>query len=442
MFQFDLTKESVIMMFLIGVLVITIMTNGYVYGIISSLIAVMLFNFFFSNPIYTLVIDQSSDFILLVSFEVIAVVSGSVTTRLRNQRELSNTNEKTAQLISKLATGFLHVTGKENIIKLGIYSIKQCTGFECKITFNKSGEVYQSDQFDSQMKLLNEYTIQNNKDIIGLIQIYGPEQEIPIQSHLIIKSVATQINIALDREFVYQEREKIQVAMQSEKLRNTLLRSVAHDLRSPLTSLSGASTLLADSYEDLSNQEKKQLVTNISEEMIWLSKLVENILYMTRITESRLDLNKQEEAVDDVVAEAVEHMKRLMIHRQFTVKLPDDIIIGLMDGKLIVQVLVNLLDNAVKYTKENDTIELEVKLQDNEIYFSVKDTGVGVDSDIKDTLFEGFITSRGVQADGKRGIGLGLAICKAIVEAHGGTIQMEKNTPKGSKFSFRLPLGR
>lgn len=442
MFQFDLTKESVIMMFLIGVLVITIMTNGYVYGIISSLIAVMLFNFFFSNPIYTLVIDQSSDFILLVSFEVIAVVSGSVTTRLRNQRELSNTNEKTAQLISKLATGFLHVTGKENIIKLGIHSIKQCTGFECKITFNKSGEVYQSDQFDSQMKLLNEYTIQNNKDIIGLIQIYGHEQEIPIQSHLIIKSVATQINIALDREFVYQEREKIQVAMQSEKLRNTLLRSVAHDLRSPLTSLSGASTLLADSYEDLSNQEKKQLVTNISEEMIWLSKLVENILYMTRITESRLDLNKQEEAVDDVVAEAVEHMKRLMIHRQFTVKLPDDIIIGLMDGKLIVQVLVNLLDNAVKYTKENDTIELEVKLQDNEIYFSVKDTGVGVDSDIKDTLFEGFITSRGVQADGKRGIGLGLAICKAIVEAHGGTIQMEKNTPKGSKFSFRLPLGR
>lgn len=442
MFQFVLTKESVIMVFLLGVIAITIVTKGYVYGIISSLISVMLFNFFFTIPIYTFVIDQSSDLILLVSFQVTAIVSASITTRLRNQREISSANEKTAQLISKLATGFLHVTGKDNIIRLAMQSIKDCTGYDSKISIIKTNETYESSASWVQEVPLKNYVIQNNNEVIGNIQIFGEGQNVLKQSDLIIKSVATQINIALDREYVYQEREKIQVAMESEKLRNTLLRSVAHDLRSPLTTLSGASTLLADRYETLSNQEKKQLALNISEEMVWLSKLVENILYMTRIADSKLELNKQEEAIDDVVAEAVEHMKRLMINRNFIVTLPEEVIVVMMDGKLIVQALVNLLDNAVKHTKQKDTIELEVKVLDQDICFVVKDTGEGVESKIKDTLFDGFITSSRIQADGKRGIGLGLAICKAIVEAHEGTIWMEKNEPKGSLFSFKLPYGR
>ena len=442
MFQFNLTKESVIMVFLLGVLAITIVTKGYIYGIISSLVSVMLFNFFFTYPLYTFVIDQSSDLILLASFQVTAIVSGSMTTRLRHQIEISNASDKTSQLISKLATGFLHVTGKENIINLGIKSIEENTGYQCKIAFTNASEVFCSHKKNPNLNFLKKYDIQSNKEIIGTIEIFGEKTDILKQSDLIIKSIATQMNIALDREFVYQEREKIQVAMQSEKLRNTLLRSIAHDLKSPLTSLSGASTLLADSFEILSNQEKKQLALNISEEMIWLTKLVENILYMTRIADSKLEVNKQEEAVDDVMAEAVEHMKRLMINRKFSVKLPKDVVTAWIDGKLIVQVLVNLLDNAVKYTKAEDKIELEAKTMNESLFFFVTDTGEGVDPKIKHTLFDGFITSKRKHIDGKRGIGLGLTICKAIVEAHGGTIWMEEHKPNGSKFTLKLPNRR
>jgi two-component system sensor histidine kinase KdpD len=271
------------------------------------------------------------------------------------------------------------------------------------------------------------------------MKIYINGGKMTLQKEMILKSIATQIGMALDREFIYNEREAIRLTMEGEKLRNALLRSVAHDLRSPLTSLSGASTLLADDNGRLTDSEKKQLATDISEEMLWLTNLVENILNMTRISSSQLVLHKEDEVVDDVVGEAVEHMKRLIKDRDFKVVLPEEVLTVPMDGKLIVQVLVNLLDNAIKHTTFNDSISLLVAKVDNRIRFTVSDTGEGIDEKIKDTLFESFVTSDRDVSDGKRGIGLGLAICKAIVKAHGGVIKAESNQPKGSQFVFDLP---
>ena len=426
-------KECIIMVFLLGVLFTTVLTHGYGYGVVSSLISVLLFNFLFTEPKYTFLIHSPSDVMLLVFFEVTATVSASVMNRMRLLMEASGENERTTQLLYRIATGFLHCAGEKNIVQQGVVYIREYAGRECAVALGESAAKGEPGGH------ARTYSIPSAAGVLGAVHVSGTEP-VGQQAELVVKTVATQMGIALDREYVYHERENIRVAMERERLRSTLLRSVAHDLRSPLTALSGASTLLFDDYERLSESEKKQLAGDISEEMVWLSNLVENILNMTRINESRLELNEEEEVVDDVVGEAVSHMSRLLKPRKFRAVLPDEVLMAPMDGKLIVQVLVNLLDNAVKHTQADSEIELTVKKREHAIEFCVADTGKGIDESVKDTLFEGFVTSDHGRSDSKRGMGLGLAICKAVVEAHGGEIHVEPNSPQGSRFVFTLPM--
>ena len=261
------------------------------------------------------------------------------------------------------------------------------------------------------------------------------------QTDLIIQAVVTQLGIALDREKLYSEQGNIRLAMEQERLRATLLRSIAHDLRSPLTALSGAGNLLADDYDNLTDDMRKKLAVDISEEIAWLISLVENILNMTRINESQLMLHKDDEVIDDVVSEAIVHVDRLLKDRKFSVTLPDEVVTVQMDGRLIVQVLINLLENAIRHTPPDSDISLTVSAQSEKISVAVVDTGDGIDERIAASLFDRFVTLSKAVSDGRRGMGLGLAICKAIIEAHGGTIAAEVNKPKGTRIVFTLPVG-
>jgi len=262
------------------------------------------------------------------------------------------------------------------------------------------------------------------------------------QAELVIQAVATLLGLALDREFLSAERERITIVMERERQRSTMLRSVAHDLRSPLTALSGESNLLADRYDTLSDAERHKLAVDMSEEIAWLTDLVENILSMTRISESQLVLQKQDEVIDDVVSEAVAHTERLIGARRLSVSLPHEVLCAPMDGKLVVQAIINLLENAARHTTPDAEISLSVVGDGKHIRITVSDTGKGVDERIRDRLFDPFATldRGGSVPDGQRGLGLGLPICRAIAEAHGGTIRAEDNVPHGARFILTLPM--
>lgn len=437
---FGVGKESIIMVFLLGVLFVPILTNGYVYGLITSVISVILFNFFFTEPRFTFLIYNTVDVMLLLFFLVIAIISGTITSRLQKQMSISHRNELTARLLYEVAEGFLHVTGKRNIIFRGINYILNNTGFVCCVMLEGEEQEYFGEQHpETDIKSLI-IPIQGVAKKIGSIILYCGNVELTFQQELVVKTVATQLGTALDREYSYNEREEIRIAMERERLRSTLLRSVAHDLRSPLTVLTGASSLLADRFEQLSQEEQKKLAADISEEMIWLTNLVENILNMTRIGEGHLVLYKEDEVVDDVVNEALSHMSRLFQNRNLEVSLPDKVISLPMDGRLIVQVLVNLLDNAVKHTLSDGSIYLKVYVLGDDVVFEVTDDGNGIDAGLMDKLFDGFPSEKKNIVDGKRGIGLGLSICKAVVEAHGGKIQAGNKQPFGATFVFSLPM--
>ncbi len=433
-------KESIIMVFLLGVLFVTILTRGYAYGLISSVISVILLNFFFTEPRYTFVIYNSVDVLLLLFFLITAVVSGTVTSRLQKQMSVSLRNELTARLLYEVAEGFLHVTGKRNIIMRGIKYIYDNTGCSSRVLLNDEDQTYWPEPSVEPHRTELRFPIQGVTKQMGEIIVFCGQTELTFQQELVVKTVAAQLGTALGREESYRDREEIRVAMERERLRSTLLRSVAHDLRTPLTALTGASALLADEFESLTPEEQQKLATDISEEMIWLGNFVENILNMTRIGEGQLVLHKEEEVVDDVVNEALSHMSRILRNRHLEVSLPDDVIVLPMDGKLIVQVLINLLDNAVKHTPPDSAIYLKAFISGNEAVFEVSDNGKGIDPGIMDIMFEGFTTHKSHVVDGRRGMGLGLAICKAVVEAHGGSMHAQNQPQGGARFTFTIPL--
>ncbi|MDW7672381.1 MAG: DUF4118 domain-containing protein [Bacillota bacterium] len=434
-------KESIIMVFLLGVLFTTVLTSSYHYGIITSFASLMIFNFLFTEPRFTFVIYNRNDIILLLFFLITAVVSGVVTSRLQQQMELAAKNERTARTLYQIASGFLSVSGRQNIIQQGISYIDEYADSKCTVKLDNHETVFTGPTPAPDNSVKRDYSIQSAAGQLGVMHVFAEDPGVDDQTELIIQAVVTQLGIALDREKLYSEQEKILLTMESERLRATLLRSVAHDLRSPLTALLGAGNLLADNYHHLSEDERIKLATDISEEIIWLTNLVENILDMTRINEAQLVIKKENEVVDDVVSEAVSHVDRLLRERNFSVELPEEVVMVPMDGRLIVRVLINLLENAVYHTQPDAKIKLTAAIRGDALEVTVSDTGDGIDDSIQKGLFDRFVTLDKVVSDSKRGIGLGLANCKALIEAHGGSIRAEANTPQGAKFVFTLPMG-
>ena len=431
-------NENIIMIYLITVLFTTVFTKSYFFGTLSALMAVIAFNYLFTEPRYTLHIYSSKDITLLIFFFITAIVVGTVMSLLQKQTNISGRNEQTATLLSEISSGFVGITGKNDILLRGIFYAEKYSGSNAIIHLN-DGTSYGS-YTPKENDIQAEYPIYGATGQFGSLIVFTSKEERAEDSSLLFKTIAAQMGVTLDREFMYHEREELRVAMEGEKLRSTLLRAIAHDLRSPLTSLSGAGEMLYENFEKLTVEEQKKLSKNISEEMIWLTNIVENILNTTRISESKLVLNREYEVVDDIVGEAVAHLKRLLNTRDFSVSLPSEVVEVYVDSRLILQVLINLLGNAIRHTPSNASISVNVSVQGNEAQFIVSDTGNGISSHQRETLFQSFTRSKKGIADGQRGMGLGLSICKAVVEAHGGKIWVEDHIPHGSEFIFTLPL--
>ena len=236
-------------------------------------------------------------------------------------------------------------------------------------------------------------------------------------------------------------RESAQAAMQIEKeqLRADLLRSISHDLRTPLTSISGNASNLLSNENEFSQETRMQIYGDIYDDSMWLIKLVENLLSVTRIEDGRMDLRMSAELMDEVIAEAMRHTDRNRDGRKIEVSSDEEFIFGKMDARLIVQVVINLVDNAVKYTPEGAQIRIHTGKKDGMVVVSVSDTGPGIPDEQKSKVFDMFYTGTNRAADGRRSLGLGLGLCRSIIRAHGGEIWVSDNKPQGAVFTFTLP---
>lgn len=239
---------------------------------------------------------------------------------------------------------------------------------------------------------------------------------------------------------ILNEREHLLMEAEKEKMRANLLRAISHDLRTPLTSIIGTTDNYLEHGETMSEAEKTGLIETISEDAGWLLNMVENLLSVTRIQGEGASVVTTLEPLEEVIPDAVIRFHKRLPGAPVQVSIPEDFIMIPMDATLIEQVLINLLENAVYHADSEEPIELTVTVDKYEASFSIKDHGKGIDEAIIPTLFDGGAPVSGQSSDSHKGMGIGLSICKTIVNAHRGDL-FAQNHNDGAEFIFTLPIG-
>jgi two-component system sensor histidine kinase KdpD len=277
-----------------------------------------------------------------------------------------------------------------------------------------------------------------SRGAVGVMGVRPPDSrtfEAPEQLHL-LETFASQTALAIERAILAEEAQAAQVRVEAERLRSSLLSSVSHDLRTPLTSITGAASTLLESDGGLTAASRRDLLETISEEAHRLNRLVQNLLEMTRL-EAGVQVKKDWHPLEEVVGAALSHLERLLREHPVRASLPKDLPLVPLDDVLIEQVLINLLENAVKYTPPGTLIEIGASAGDGAVTVEVADRGPGLPPGDVERAFEKFYRGAPEVA---RGAGLGLAICRAIVGAHGGRIWAENRREGGVAFRFTLPI--
>lgn len=260
-------------------------------------------------------------------------------------------------------------------------------------------------------------------------------------SMLVIYLITSAMTTNMKKQsMILAKQEKQLMEAQKEKMRANLLRAISHDLRTPLTGIIGNSESYLRMEGSMTDEEKRTIVENIENDASWLLNMVENLLSVTRINNTTAKVTKYIEPVDEVVSSAVARFRKRFPGAELRVFLPDRVVMVMMDAMLIEQVLINILQNAYTHAKSVKPVELRVTEDDKRVWFFIKDYGIGIDEKKIETIFDGedYLKDQDSKADGHKGIGIGLSICKTIVSAHGGDIKA-RNHNEGSEFYFYLP---
>ncbi len=240
-----------------------------------------------------------------------------------------------------------------------------------------------------------------------------------------------------------KEQEQLKIDAERERTRSNLLRAVSHDLRTPLTAISGACSVLKEGGDTLSEQEKNKLLNQIEEDSQWLIRLVENLLIVTRIDapDGGANIAKESEVVEEVAASALTQFRKHFPNVKVETHMPDELLLVPMDGMLIRQVIMNLFENAAIHADGMTKITLDISREGENAVFRVTDDGRGIDSNLLPHILEGdFKRSVGSSEDKKRNMGIGLSVCSTIISAHEGKMRAYNGQNGGAVFEFTLPL--
>ena len=472
--RFDIGDQNIIMVYILSVLVISRVTGGYLYGMIASVISVLAFNFFFTEPYLTFTALESGYPLTFVIMLMIALITSTLTVRIKTQARLAVRRERRTEVLYEINKKLLATRGLEHIVSLTNECIVNL--FERSVVFftvdpeegadgsvgQAPGDVDASFLNSADEKAVAHWVFANQKragagtdTLMGagafympivsqgkVLAVWGISCAKGILDHntrLFLRMIGSQAAMALERQRLSDEQRNIIVEAEKEKMRGNLLRAISHDLRTPLSGILGASSAIRENGKNLDQATRDKLIADIQEESQWLIRMVENLLSVTRINEGKTKVAKNPEAAEEVVAAAVSRIRKRFPQRTITVHVPDQLLEVPMDGTLIEQVLINLLENAVKYSPSELPVEVFLKKEGNQALFEVHNHGKEIAEEEFPYLFTG--NAPGAKSpDSVRGMGIGLSICMTIIKAHNGKMEAENRKEGGVVFRFTLPL--
>lgn len=473
--KLDVGNQNIIMVYILSVLIVSRITMGYLYGIISSVLSVLVFNYFFTIPYFTFFTIQPGYPITFLIMLLVALITSALTVRIKTQVRLAAIREHRTEILYEINKKLLATRGLEKIIDLVNEYIAKL--FERSVVLytndpadNEKGAFLQS-PFDPDASFLlsdderavahwvfvnQKYAGAGTDTLRGAGALYMPiisqgsslgvlglscsRGKFSQTNYSFLRMIVSQVALALERQALSDEQRKILIESEKEKMRSNLLRAVSHDLRTPLTGIYGSSSAILENAAKLDWQTHDKLIMGIRDDSQWLIRLVENILSVTKISEGTMSVRKSPEAAEEIIAESVNRIRKKFPQRKISVRVPDKLLLIPMDGTLIEQVLINLLDNAINHSSADSEIQVSVKKQEQNAIFEVVDHGEGISEQDFPHLFESYLHYKKHISDSSRGMGIGLSICMSIIKAHGGMMDAANNAAGGATFRFLLPL--
>jgi two-component system, OmpR family, sensor histidine kinase KdpD len=458
-------EANYVIVYLLAVLLTAWKTSGYLYGILASIVATFSFNFFFTVPYFTFAVHDPGYLVTFAVMTITAIITSTLTSLAKRNSQEAREKEAETKAVYNLTYRLSDAKNMKEITDIILKAISEylyCSAELLDIGGKdmpeyhllkpvQTGPQISSGDFperkNSFVRLQDGiyadeayWPIIGRESLLGIVRI--PRENALLMGEAqnrLMRSMMETTAMAMERLQSAELNIKTRELAEQERYRGNLLRAISHDLRTPLSGIIGTSEILMA----MTNQDdpRYSLSKDIYTSADWLHAMVENILSLTRLQDGKLMLDKQSEAAEEVVGGAVNQVLAHAPGYDITVKAPNELLLVPMDAKLIKQVLINLLDNAIKHTASDGEITASVDADTHFAYFTIRDSGSGIDENDLPHIFEMFYTTKSKLTDAKLGIGLGLAICDAIVKAHGGSITA-RNRPdcSGAEFIFTLPL--
>jgi two-component system sensor histidine kinase KdpD len=460
---------DVVMAYVFGIVLVA-MRFGFGPSILAAVLSVLSLDFFFVPPYFSFsVTDLRHTVTFGVMFFVAAVIS-RLTHRIREQADTARERDLRSMRLYAMSRELAATSGIDEVLRIATKHLAEAFDAEvCVLLPDVDGRLATEPRAQASFVLArndrgviewvwtHERTAGLGTDTLpsasarflllsggrGKVGVLGvrpkqPSALVDPQRRQLLETFASQVANALERVMLSEEARRAAVEIETERLRSSLLSSVSHDLRTPLGVITGATSTLLEDEATLDPVTRRDLLETAHEEAERLNRLVRNLLDMTRLASGAIRPKKEWHLLEEVVGVALRRLEARLSGRTIDVRLPADLPPVPMDDVLIEQVFINLLENTIKYTPADSSIDIVARARDGAVEIEVADRGPGVPPAERDHVFEKFYRLDREGAQG--GAGLGLAICRGLVEAHGGRIWVEDREGGGARFRFTLPI--
>lgn len=457
-----------LVMFYLLVVIIAAIRLGRAAAILASLLSVIAFDVVFIPPYYTFVVADAQYLLTFAGLLGVSLIVSTLTARAREQAQVAQRREAQTSVLYELSRNLAAAAELKDVTQAVVTHVTQILGGAAAVLVHDGQALVLRSashgyQLDAGEYAVAEWTYQHHhpsgkgtnthanadgfylplrtaQEVVGVLGVFRPDSENRItgEQRRLLESFSSQAALAIERSQLAEEARRARLLHETEKLQTALLNSISHDLRTPLATITGTLSSLRDDRELLDEHAQRDLLDSAHEEAERLNRLVGNLLDMTRLEAGAMKISVEVADVEDAIGVALSQLAPRLHRSQIVVETPDELALAPMDFVLMVQVFVNLLDNAVKYSPAGAPITVRVYTIADELRVEIADHGPGIPPEELERIFDKFY--RAQEQDGVGGTGLGLSISKGIVNAHGGRIWARNRDEGGAIFTVALPL--